>query len=64
MENENLDERRIKLSGGNGLIAHIDIAGEVVSFSNYLVKHSIDELSFDDITDLAYILNNLRHEQD
>lgn len=53
------DERCIKLSNGNGLLAHIDIADEVVTFSNYLVKFKIDELSFDDIVYLATVINNL-----
>lgn len=53
------EERRIKLSNGNGLLAHIDIADEVVSFSNYHVKFKVDELSFDDIAYLATVINNL-----
>lgn len=55
----NTDERRIKLSNGNGLLAHIDIADEVVSFSNYHVKFKVNELSFDDIVYLATVINNL-----
>lgn len=53
------DERRINLSNGNGLLAHIDIADEVVSFSNYHVKFKVGELSFDDIAYLATVINNL-----
>lgn len=53
------EERRIKLSNGNGLLAHIDIADEVVAFSNYHVKFKVGELSFDDITYLATVINNL-----
>lgn len=52
-------ETVIKLSNGNGLLAHIDIADEVVTFSNYHVKFKVDELSFDDINHLSLVIDNI-----